>query len=139
MSDLPRVTVWNEYRQEKTDEPVRQLYPEGMHAPIAKYLEAEGIPVRIATLDEPEHGLTEEVLSQTDVLTWWGHRFHGDVDDAIVERVHQRVPLSLRLPGRCGRRLLPKTEAVARIELSALLITAARRALMKTTISNGGK
>ena len=60
MSDLPRVTVWNEYRQEKTDEPVRQLYPEGMHAPIAKYLEAEGIPVRIATLDEPEHGLTEE-------------------------------------------------------------------------------
>ena len=91
MSDLPRVTVWNEYRQEKTDEPVRQLYPEGMHAPIAKYLEAEGLSVRIATLDEPEHGLTEEVLSQTDVLTWWGHRFHGDVDDTIVERVHQRV------------------------------------------------
>jgi len=25
MSDLPRVTVWNEYRQEKTDEPVKQL------------------------------------------------------------------------------------------------------------------
>jgi trehalose utilization protein len=91
MSDLPRVTIWNEYRHERKDEPVARIYPEGMHAPIAKYLEAEGLTVRTATLDEPEHGLTEEVLAQTDVLTWWGHAAHQEVSDEIVDRVHQRV------------------------------------------------
>src|SRR3712207_6117628 len=47
--------------------------------------------VRTATLDEPEHGLTEEVLANTDVLTWWGHGAHREVQDEIVERVHKRV------------------------------------------------
>ena len=91
MAELPRVTVWNEYRHEKKDEEVARIYPEGMHTPIARSLEAEGFRVRTATLDEPEHGLTEEVLSETDVLTWWGHGAHREVSDAIVNRVHQRV------------------------------------------------
>jgi trehalose utilization protein len=47
--------------------------------------------VRTATLDHPEHGLTAEVLEQTDVLTWWGHAAHDEVDDAVVERVHAAV------------------------------------------------
>jgi trehalose utilization protein len=47
--------------------------------------------VRTATLDQPEHGLTEEVLAETDVLTWWGHIAHDQVDDAVVERVHDAV------------------------------------------------
>ena len=46
---------------------------------------------RTATLDEPEHGLTEEVLAATDVLTWWGHAAHDLVQDTVVDRVHQRV------------------------------------------------
>ena len=91
MSDLPRVTVWNEYRQEKTDAPVARVYPEGIHATIARNLETEGFSVQTATLDEAEHGLTEEVLSETDVLTWWGHKAHLEVSDTIVDRVHQRV------------------------------------------------
>lgn len=47
--------------------------------------------VRTATLDEPEHGLTDEVLNSTDVLIWWGHIAHGEVRDDIVEKVYQRV------------------------------------------------
>jgi trehalose utilization protein len=47
--------------------------------------------VRTATLDEPEHGLTEEVLESTDVLTWWGHDAHDEVDDDIVDRVVDHV------------------------------------------------
>ena len=47
--------------------------------------------VETATLDMPEHGLTEERLAKTDVLLWWGHMAHGKVDDAIVERVQKRV------------------------------------------------
>src|SRR5256714_8006587 len=51
----------------------------------------ENVTVRIATLDEPEHGLTDDVLAETDVLTWWGHAAHDAVADAVVERVHARV------------------------------------------------
>jgi trehalose utilization protein len=47
--------------------------------------------IRTATLDEPDHGLTEAVLRDTDVLTWWGHAAHDKVRDDIIARVHQRV------------------------------------------------
>jgi trehalose utilization protein len=91
MESLPRVTVWNEARHEKMDPEIQKVYPDGMHVVIAKGLREKGLAVRTATLDEPEHGLTEEVLAQTDVLVWWGHMAHNEVQDAIVERVHQRV------------------------------------------------
>lgn len=87
-----RVTVWNEFRHEKKSEKIAKLYPKGMHGAIADYLNQQpGIRARTATLDEPEHGLTEQVLAETDVLTWWGHVAHNDVSDAVVDRVHARV------------------------------------------------
>jgi trehalose utilization protein len=88
-----RITVWNEYRHErKADHPASQIYPEGMHAAIAEGLrEHDDFEVRTATLDEPEHGLTDEVLANTDVLMWWGHGAHQEVQDAVVERVRARV------------------------------------------------
>ena len=92
MADPIRVTVWNEYRHEKTDEQIAKIYPEGMHAAIAGYLNQQcGIEARTATLDETEHGLTDEVLANTDVMTWWGHMAHREVRDEIVAKVHQRV------------------------------------------------
>jgi trehalose utilization protein len=91
MSSLPRVTVWNEGRHEKRNPAVTSVYPEGIHGAISAFLKERGLEVRTATLDEPEHGLTKEVLAQTDVLTWWGHMAHQDVQDEIVERVYQRV------------------------------------------------
>jgi trehalose utilization protein len=91
MSESLHVTVWNEYRHEKTHEEVTRVYPEGMHEVIAERLRAEGFEVGTATLDEPEHGLTKEVLARTDVLIWWGHMAHGEVKDEIVDRVHERV------------------------------------------------
>ncbi len=86
-----RVTVWNENYHEKTDPQVQALYPEGMHSVIAKRLREDGLIVRTATLDEPEHGLTDAVLAETDVLTWWGHARHQDVSDSVVDRVQRRV------------------------------------------------
>jgi len=92
MSEPLRVTVWNEFRHERNPaHPASRIYPEGMHAPIAAALEAAGMRVRVATLDEPSHGLTKEALSETDVLTWWGHAAHAQVADAVVDRVHSRV------------------------------------------------
>ncbi|HSZ41935.1 MAG TPA: ThuA domain-containing protein [Trebonia sp.] len=89
-----RVTVWGENVHEKRDAPVRELYPDGMHVTIAEAVTehlADAVEVRTATLDQPEHGLTEKVLAETDVLTWWGHIAHGEVADEIVERVKSRV------------------------------------------------
>ena len=92
MSRPINITVWNEYRHEQRHERIRAIYPNGIHGAIAEYLQEQpGLNVRTATLDEPEHGLTEEVLANTDVLTWWGHGAHREVQDEIVERVRQRV------------------------------------------------
>ncbi len=89
-----RVTVWGEAQHEKRDPQVAALYPDGMHGAIAAGIRAQlgdGVEVRTVTLDDPEHGLTEEVLADTDVLTWWGHMAHDRVDDEIVSRVHKHV------------------------------------------------
>lgn len=90
---LIKVTVWNEFRHEKdTSHPASAIYPDGMHAAIADFLSKESdMVVRTAVLDEPEHGLTDEILADTDVLTWWGHMAHHEVCDEIVAKVHQRV------------------------------------------------
>ncbi|KYH25463.1 trehalose utilization [Halalkalicoccus paucihalophilus] len=88
---MVRVTVWNEFRHEREDEAAREQYPDGIHEAIAGFLEERGFDTRTATLDEPEHGLTEEVLDETDVLTWWGHIAHDEVEDEIVDRVQERV------------------------------------------------
>lgn len=86
-----RVTVWNENRHEQTSKEVREVYPAGIHGCIAEFLRAEGMDAGTATLDEPEHGLTDEVLDKTDVLIWWGHVAHQEVSDQVVEKVHKRV------------------------------------------------
>lgn len=84
--------VWNEFLHEKKDEAVIAHYPDGIHTHIAKVLEAGGdITAATATMDQPEHGLTAAILENTDVLLWWGHVGHDQVNDAIVERVAERV------------------------------------------------
>ena len=92
MSTPIRVTVWNEFRHEREDPEVKKVYPEGIHAVIASHLNSQaGLEARTATLDEPQHGLTDEVLESTDVLLWWSHLAVDDVSDAVVDKVCQRV------------------------------------------------
>ncbi len=89
-----RVTIWNEFIHEQAVASVREIYPAGMHAVWAEAIQrhcGDGVTIRFAFLDQPEHGLTEAVLAETDVLTWWGHAAHDRVDDAVVERVQRRV------------------------------------------------
>ncbi|MBS4206964.1 ThuA domain-containing protein [Bacillus sp. FJAT-50079] len=86
-----RVTVWNENRHEQQNPLVKEVYPEGIHGAIASFLKEAEIEVKAATLDEPEHGLTDEILQNTDVLIWWGHIAHEEVSDQVVEKVQQRV------------------------------------------------
>jgi trehalose utilization protein len=89
-----RVTIWNENVHEQHDEHVRRIYPKGMHGAIADGLRrelGETASIRFATLEDPEHGLSAQVLAETDVLTWWGHDSHEKVADEVVDRVHGRV------------------------------------------------
>ena len=92
-----RVTVWGENYHENAERDrsgMAERYPQGMHDAIAaglRELLGDAVEVRTATQDQPEHGLTEDVLAGTDVLTWWGHATHAGVDDAVVDRVQRRV------------------------------------------------
>jgi trehalose utilization protein len=89
-----QVLVWGENRHERTEDHVAALYPHGMHETIAAGVREHlgtTATVRTATLDDPGHGLGEQVLAGTDVLTWWGHAAHAEVADEVVERVHRHV------------------------------------------------
>jgi trehalose utilization protein len=88
-----RVVVWGENVHEQRDAAVQAVYPQGMHHAIAAGI-GDLLPqarVETATFQEPEHGLTAARLAATDVLTWWGHRAHAEVSDALVDRIEQRV------------------------------------------------
>ncbi|WP_299655535.1 ThuA domain-containing protein [uncultured Tateyamaria sp.] len=86
-----RAVVWGENVHEKKSDVVAKLYPDGMHTCIADALTTGGIKASTATLQDPEHGLPQARLDQTDVLIWWGHAAHGDVDDTVVDRVADAV------------------------------------------------
>lgn len=89
-----RVTIWNEYRHERKNSRIAAIYPDGLHVAIQRGLEEKlggEVEVRCATLDEPSHGLSDEVLASTDVMLWWGHAAHAEVSDEIAKKVAQRV------------------------------------------------
>ncbi len=87
-----RVTIWNEYEHERKIPAIHDIYPEGIHGALAKGFSAEeDFRIRCATLEEPEQGLSEEILSDTDVLVWWSHARQEDVTDETVERVIRHI------------------------------------------------
>jgi trehalose utilization protein len=88
-----KVTIWNEYLHELEHEVVGRIYPEGIHGALkAAVLERHpDALVRTATLRQPDHGLSDELLADTDVLFWWGHKAHAEVSDAWVAKVHEAV------------------------------------------------
>jgi len=93
MADALNVVVWGENIHERKDPKVATVYPDGMHNAIAAALGKglANVELGTATLEQAEHGLPAERLNRTDVLVWWGHMAHHKVDDAVVERVAQRV------------------------------------------------
>lgn len=87
-----KVTIWNEYLHELENDTVKTVYPNGIHNAIAEGIQGLAeFDIKTATLREEHHGLTDDVLANTDVLIWWGHRAHAEVSDEIVEKVHAQV------------------------------------------------
>ena len=87
-----RVTIWNEFLHEVENEGVRALYPEGIHGALADaFRDRGGFSVSTATLREPGNGLSQELLDGTDVLLWWAHKAHDEVEDRTARLVHDAV------------------------------------------------
>jgi trehalose utilization protein len=92
MNPTIQVTVWSEFRHEKTNPKVASIYPDGIHETIATFLRtAPDLEVTCAVLDSPGCGLSLELLEKTDVLVWWGHMAHGEVADEWVDLIQRRV------------------------------------------------
>ncbi len=95
-----KVTVWNENVHDRNDPKVQEIYPQGIHGAIAAILNQD--PDRrfaavTATLEQPDQGLPDALLDQTDVLFWWGHCAHAQVEDQLVERIYNRVMAGMGL------------------------------------------
>ena len=86
-----KVTIWNENRHEREMPEIGKIYPRGIHGALAEGLAADDLEIRCVTLDDPDHGLSDEIISDTDVMIWWGHAAHHEVPDEAVARVHKRV------------------------------------------------
>lgn len=91
MSENPvRVLVWDEAPSHAP----KSIYPNSLNGAIAEGLNALGggaIHAKTANLDEPEQGITEAILAETDVLIWWGHARHGEVADEKAEMIKAAV------------------------------------------------
>ena len=89
---MVNLVIWNEFVHEQEDEHVKSIYPKGIHGCIKDFLsDDKSLNISTATLEEKDHGLSEELLEKTDVLMWWGHKAHNLVEDKIVDRIQQRV------------------------------------------------
>ena len=84
--DPIRVRIWCEGSS------ATSAYPKGVDAALADGL-ARHADLRIsrARLDEPEAGLADRTLDDTDVLVWWGRARHDDVPDDRAQAVASRV------------------------------------------------
>lgn len=85
-----RVTIYNEFTHERSDENVAKLYPNGIHGTLKAFLENDEVQVRCFTLDTVEE-ITPEVLKETDVMLWWGHVSHRQVPDSVAAAVRDAV------------------------------------------------
>ena len=89
-SGIIRALVWDE----NPGHAPKEIYPDGMNGAIAQGLNLLGagsITAQTSNLDQPEQGVSEADLAQTDVLLWWGHARHQEVSDETMMRVHHHV------------------------------------------------
>ena len=92
-----KVTIYNENVHEKQEPAIAKVYPEGIHTALKNGLACDDFEFRIATLDMPENGLSEEVLNDTDVLIWWSHARQEEITEENVRLVCRQVHTGMGL------------------------------------------
>ena len=89
-----RVLVWDEAPHHAP----KSIYPNSLNGAIADGLNELGDGQIIATtanLDDADQGITDEALTNADVLIWWGHARHNEVTDEVAEMVKKAVHAGL--------------------------------------------
>lgn len=82
-----RILVWDEQQPEQ-----RQAYGKHLGETLAEKLaERDNVKVTAVHLGSPEQGLSQENLDAADVVIWWGHKKHTEVDKDRAEEVVRRV------------------------------------------------
>ena len=80
------VVVWSEGTAPK------DVYPNDINGAIAEGLKGlKGWEVVKANLSDPDQGLPDDLLNRADVLIWWGHKNHKQVNDQLVDKIVKRV------------------------------------------------
>jgi trehalose utilization protein len=82
-----RVVVWDERQPEQ-----KTAYGDFLGNTLAAHLATKkGLTVKSVGLDDPDQGLSDDVLDHCDVLIWWGHKRHADVSAEHVKAVVDRL------------------------------------------------
>lgn len=81
-----RVLVWSEGTAPK------HVYPHDINTAVADALKSlPGWEVATASISDPDQGVSDKTLQNTDVLIWWGHKRHKEVRDDRVDSIERRV------------------------------------------------
>ena len=86
-ADPIKVLVWDEQQTRQ-----KEAYPNFLGNQIAAHLKTcPGMSVKSVRMADPEQGLSEEALDNSDVLIWWGHvrqqEISAEKGKQIVERI----------------------------------------------------
>ncbi len=82
-----RVVVWDE-RQPKQ----KEAYDNFLGNEVAAYLKTQpGIEVKSVCIDDPEQGVSNDVLDNADVLIWWGHVRHAEIKPETAKKIVARI------------------------------------------------
>jgi trehalose utilization protein len=82
-----RVVVWDE-RQELQKTAYGDYLGNTLAASLGKQSD---FSVKSVGLNDPDQGLTDDVLDHCDVLIWWGHQKHGEVTPEHVKAIVERL------------------------------------------------
>ena len=81
-----RVVVWSERTAPKDP------YPNDINGAVADALKSlDGWEIVCANIEQPDQGISDDLLKSADVLVWWGHKLHGKVNDDLVKKIVKRV------------------------------------------------
>ena len=87
-----RVTVWSEGLDPVNEPKAVAVYPDDINTVIGGFLaENEDMEITLHNIREPENGLTQETIDNTNVLVWWGHMYQDEVSDKVAARVAEAV------------------------------------------------
>ena len=81
------VVIWDEQQPR-----AKEAYENFIGNAIAYYLKTlPNIEVKSVKLDDPEQGITDDLLDHSDVIIWWGHVRHRDVKPDVGKRIVDRI------------------------------------------------